>query len=262
MHDKCVPLRRVKNSVARHNPWFNAEVQRAMIDRDRQYKKWKRTNVEDDFKLFKKLRNAANTLILRAKRNYFKSQLDVKMPSKQLWLKLRELGFSTRPSSAEIDFSADEINKSFHQHFSSPSEDIAGGHSVAHNGFTFQNINDYDTINAIFEVNSNAVGLDELPIRFIKFILPLLLQPITFLFNCIINSSVYPDAWKLSKVIPIKKKHNCNTLENLRPISILSALSKAFERILKKQICAYVHDKQLLSDYQSQYQNCNDKDLR
>lgn len=253
LHDKCVPLKRIRNTVAQRNPWYNAQIQRAMIDRDRAYKKWKLTRNEDDFKTFKKHRNATNSLVTKTKSSYFNNQLDIKMPSRQLWLKLRELGFSTRSSSVDVDFTAEEINKSFHQHFSPRTENVAASIVDVPDGFTFQNIGEYDTINAIFEVNSNAVGLDELPIKFIKFILPLLLQPITYLFNCIIESSVYPNAWKLSKIIPIKKKNNSNLLENLRPISILCALSKAFERILKKQICTFVQDNQLLSEYQSGY---------
>lgn len=235
LYDNCIPLRKIKRVKDKRNPWFTAQIQKSMIDRDRAYKKWKISKNDNDFQTFKRMRNASNTLVTKAKRDFYNRQLNTDLPVRLLWNKLRELGFSTRSLNVENNFTADEINRSFHKHFTSTSNETMQSESRVVDGFKFINIQEYDVINAVYEVSSNAVGLDELPIKFIKFVLPLLLQPITYLFNCIINSSIYPGAWKMSKIIPIKKKNNCSSLDNLRPISILSALSKAFERILKNR---------------------------
>lgn len=254
LHDSCVPIRKIKNKV-RHNPWFNEQIQKAMTDRDLAYKTWKNTRNLDDFSFFKRLRNLTNHLVLQAKRNYYNNQLSASTSSNVFWTKFREFGFSKRSMQNEISFDVNEINNNFHKNFSFGSSDYF--HQIPNSGlddnFRFRCIQDYEVINSIYEVKSNAVGLDELPMKFIKLILPILIDPLTYMFNCIIVTSKYPQAWKYSKIIPLKKKNNLDSLDNLRPISILCALSKSFERILKAQMCSYLQENNLITTFQSGY---------
>lgn len=254
LHDNCVPFRKIKNKV-RHNPWFNEQIQKAMIDRDLAYKTWKNTKNPEDFSLFKRLRNSSNLLVVQAKRDYYNTQLSLSSSPNEFWKKFRELGFSRRSNQNEINFGVNEINNNFHKNFSVGTSDFY--HQIPDSGlgdnFHFRCIQDYDVINSIYEVTSNAVGLDELPMKFIKLVLPILIDPLTYMFNCIIVTSKYPQAWKYSKIIPLKKKNNQDSLDNLRPISILCALSKSFERILKAQICSYLQANNLITPAQSGY---------
>ena len=48
--------------------------------------------------------------------------------------------------------------------------------------------------------------------------------------------------------MPLKKKPHLNDITNLRPISILCALSKAFE---KQQMTSYIEDNKLLTEFQA-----------
>ena len=43
---------------------------------------------------------------------------------------------------------------------------------------------------------------------------------------------VFPDKLKIAKVIPIDKGGKTDVINNYRPISILSSLSKIYEKIL------------------------------
>ncbi len=45
-----------------------------------------------------------------------------------------------------------------------------------------------------------------------------------------LNTGIFPDKLKISKIIPMHKKENENLFTNYRPISLLPAISK----ILKK----------------------------
>jgi len=63
------------------------------------------------------------------------------------------------------------------------------------------------------------------------------LKHLSILFNHCFNASYFPISWKCSKVIPIPKpKANPQSLQGYRPISILSAISLLFEKMLMEQI--------------------------
>jgi hypothetical protein len=93
--------------------------------------------------------------------------------------------------------------------------------------------------------------MDEIPIKFIRLILPQTLSHITHIFNAILTSSCFPATWKTSKILPLAKKSNPSALSDYRPISILPALSKALEVIMKKQIQQCVDNFGLLNKLQS-----------
>ncbi|XP_075167477.1 uncharacterized protein LOC142239569 [Haematobia irritans] len=71
-----------------------------------------------------------------------------------------------------------------------------------------------------------------------------------FLATCskITSNSVgsYPNSWKHSKIIPIPKPNG-----ELRPIAILSFLSKVFEKLLHRQISYFINKHKLLTSGQS-----------
>ena len=47
---------------------------------------------------------------------------------------------------------------------------------------------------------------------------------------------------KIAELIPVYKNDDSNLKENYRPISVLHAVSKVFERVLKDQISPYFHE--------------------
>ena len=43
---------------------------------------------------------------------------------------------------------------------------------------------------------------------------------------------MFPDDWKCAKITPIFKQGARNEMNNYRPISVISVMAKAFERII------------------------------
>ena len=56
----------------------------------------------------------------------------------------------------------------------------------------------------------------------------------------------FPTQWKFSKIIPLHKKNDTLSVENYRPVSILSPLSKVLERIIYDQVYHYVTRNKIL----------------
>ena len=82
-----------------------------------------------------------------------------------------------------------------------------------------------------------------LPISILKNSCDVFVNKLTDIFNSCIKENQFPDSLKLAEITPIFKKSDDTNKENYRPISILSKLSKVFEKILHKQISEFMEEK-------------------
>ena len=57
-----------------------------------------------------------------------------------------------------------------------------------------------------------------------------------------LNTGNFPDNLKIAKVIPLFKKDAPSLCNNYRPISLLPAISKIFEKVIFKQLYDYFTD--------------------
>lgn len=122
-------------------------------------------------------------------------------------------------------------------------------------GFSFRCVTASEVLASVRSVKSDSVGLDQIPISFVKMLLPLILPAITHLFNSVITKSFFPKHWKSAKVIPRHKNSRHHTLNDYRPISMLPSLSKSFERVLKKQMVDYMDERSLTFRFQSGFRS-------
>ena len=57
------------------------------------------------------------------------------------------------------------------------------------------------------------------------------------IFNMCLEKSCFPDCWKVSWVVPVVKNVGERfTAKNCTPVSLLSAVSKVFEKLVKNKI--------------------------
>ena len=96
-----------------------------------------------------------------------------------------------------------------------------------------------------------STGLDNLPAKFIKEAAPVICKPLTHIINLSIMSGYISSDMKNARVVPIYKKNSKTEVGNYRPVSILSVISKIFERIVYDQLEKYLKDESLLYEFQS-----------
>src|SRR5436190_5492449 len=85
----------------------------------------------------------------------------------------------------------------------------------------------------------------------IKAISPYAITAITHLMNKSLQTGVFPQSWKTSVVHPVPKKQSPSTVQQLRPISILPAMSKILEKLVMYQMNIYIQKECLLPKLQS-----------
>ena len=83
-------------------------------------------------------------------------------------------------------------------------------------------------------------GLNEIPTFLLHKLPPNILIALSHSFNLSIAQGVYLDVFKTAKVIPIFKKGSALDVNNYRPISLLPALSKIFEKIMHRRLYSFL----------------------
>jgi len=72
---------------------------------------------------------------------------------------------------------------------------------------------------------------------------------------CCLTTGTFPNDWKSAKVTPIFKQGGRSDMNQYRPISVISAIAKVFERIVYNQLSSYLSENNILSPYQSGFRS-------
>ena len=88
--------------------------------------------------------------------------------------------------------------------------------------------------------NGKSTGPFSIPVKLLKLVMSDISRPLACIFNESITLGIFPDKLKCAKVIPIHKKGAHNNPSNYRPISLLSAFGKLFEKLMFKRLYEYL----------------------
>ena len=71
-----------------------------------------------------------------------------------------------------------------------------------------------------------------------------------FLINTSFTTGIFPSALKVANIIPIHKKVDKLDCNNYQPISLLSNISKIFEKMMHIQLTSFLNKNKVLSSFQ------------
>lgn len=117
--------------------------------------------------------------------------------------------------------------------------------------FHFEHVTPQSLRNTLPSLHSNAVGLDGICRRLLQISMSVIFPMVLDLFNMSLQSSTFPDPWKLSHVVPILKSRRPSSSSDYRSISLLCSLSKILEKIVHTQLCAFLNVNDLLDPLQT-----------
>ena len=96
-----------------------------------------------------------------------------------------------------------------------------------------------------------ASGPDCIPVVVQKNCEPQLSYILAELFNVCLKESSFPVFWKVSSVVPVfKNVEERSTAKKYRPVSLLSVVSKVFEKLVNNRIVDHLEKCGLFSDFQ------------
>ena len=100
---------------------------------------------------------------------------------------------------------------------------------------------------------SKATGPDNIHPKILKMTADTISSILAKLFNFSIRSGTFPEPWKLAFVTALFKKGEMEKCSNYRPISLLSILSKVFERCVFREVFNFLIKHKKLSKLQAAY---------
>ncbi|KAG6453216.1 hypothetical protein O3G_MSEX008022 [Manduca sexta] len=106
--------------------------------------------------------------------------------------------------------------------------------------FEFEFVTHSDIIKVFKSLNIKSTeDLWGLSVKALQSVIDNIAPILAEIFNCCVRDGIFPDLMKVSKVVPIFKAGCSNTPSNFRPISILPALSKVFEKLMLNQMLVF-----------------------
>ena len=99
--------------------------------------------------------------------------------------------------------------------------------------------------------NNKQPGLDQVLNEFIKSGSNILLLPLVKLFNKILSSGTFPDAWNISLISFLPKNNDIYDCNNYRCLSLTSCLGKLFTSLLQNRLNVYMEENNLYNKFQA-----------
>ena len=93
-------------------------------------------------------------------------------------------------------------------------------------------------------------GCDGISNKILKNIIPGISYPLTMLINKSLHEGVFPSLLKQAKVVPLFKDKEKDKPNNYRPISLLSSVSKVFEKVIYKRLYTFLEKNETLNPCQ------------
>ena len=274
---KLIKFKRYKHKMS---PWITPGILNSIKFRDRLYKKLRGTDPASTLHctLQTNLRTYRSILqrnIRLAKIAYYGEKFNKNVSNtKETWSTINQL------------LNKCKNKKEFPNYFTIDNAEIRNGTDIANNFNTFfanigpdlsekisvqsdKNVNTFlkkkISLNFNFEpatVHSvkkiidklapkSSTGHDSLSTQLLKSISTAITPAVTVIINQSLTTGIFPDRLKIAKVIPLFKKGDPHTMDNYRPISLLPAISKIFEKTVFLQVYNYFNSNDLF--YKSQY---------
>jgi hypothetical protein len=267
--EKHFPLLKKKYRKYTHKKsnWMTNQILQKIKARDKLYKKQMKTKDKEKFNSITKelqLKNKELKLTIRDQKNkYYHEQFcKNKNDVRKKWETIKEV--LNKPKSSkyypeyfEVNnqkvFEKSDIASHFNNFFTNIGPKLAQTIDTENkpsykqylnkikvtSTFTFKLVNENEVTKMITNLKpKHSRGTDNISTILLKLATPAIISPLTRIINQSLKNGIFPNKLKIAKIIPIFKKGDQHSLDNYRPISILPAISKIFEKI----VCIQVYD--------------------
>ena len=250
-------------------PWLTNRTKALITERDLAQMRAAESGEENDWKMFKQLRNNINNRLKVERRQWQARRLERCANTSDTWRIIKSwLGWNgggppTRlVVGGELKSKPKELAECMNQFFTNKVKSLRAGIPVCQKdplyrlrnlmanrrcSFTFKPVHPDEVRNIIKKLkNTKTCGTDDIDSYVIKVAADQLVPALTHVVNLSLTHAHFPALWKTAKVVPLLKKSDETEPKNYRPVSLLSVTSKILERVVYQQIIEYLETNNLL----------------
>ena len=264
------PMKQIKVSSERKNiPWFSTDLKEMIMTKNELLQDYFCHGLEVYKQRIKTLSNKITSLKRTLKQNYVTEQIEKAQGDPQKYWKVMNI-ITNRTKTKEViepdmmtQDKANQCNKFFatigieiQKKIGIIPETVENSriNHVNKKTFKFTEVTETDVEKLIDKIRSDvAIGDDKIGAKIIKDIKHTISPILTKIINKGYETNTFPNCMKKAIIRAIHKKESTNDISNYRPISILSTLSKVFERSAVNQLVKYLEVNKLLCNNQHAY---------
>ena len=220
-------------------------------------KKAVKTGSENVYEAYGRARNDLNKLIKNTKANYFMSTLNnTKKNPKKIWKMVNKLTNKHSKTTNITKVITDDkiieesrvITNTFNTFFNEIGVNLTEGLpesattpesyiTLRNSIFEIQNVSETDVFKLLSTIKSSkATGHDRISPKLLKDSAGVIAPTLTKIFSQPITARIFPEDLKVSIISPLHKTGSKLECNNYRPISVLSAVAKVFEKLISNQL--------------------------
>lgn len=265
-----------RRSAMRDKPWFNDNLRTLVRDKNKAYQKYRHNQCNFNKEAYKSSRNNLNTEIATAKRRYAASLMADAKNTKQEWkiLNRHARPHAQKQSIGSIQLDGNlitdplEMACSFNDYFTSIGPNLASSISTdrytlepVDHSFILSPTNPEEISKIIKQMRNAAPGFDQVQASVLKATANTIAVPLACLINMSFQQGKVPLALKKAVVSPIHKAKSRDNVNNYRPVSILPALSKIYERAYHCRLYDYSEQHNILHQLQFGFRPASSTEL-
>ena len=264
----------------KNNKWISFGIIRSIKTRDEMYLKFKRCNQQNvEYDTLKNNLHVFNRILKKtireAKIQYYDKLFEQhKSDIKKTWQTISDIICKSNTKRKTLDkiivdskviTDKGEICDKFNDFFANIGPQLATQIKPISNktydtflkkrllmSFAFTLVAENDVLKHLSSLRTkNSAGIDGISVKLLKKISSALISPLTLIINQSLVTGIFPDKLKIAKVLPLFKKDDHTLMDNYRPISLLTSISKLFEKVVFSQLYDYFRNNDLF--YDSQY---------
>ena len=232
--------------MTQYRKTVNPEISKQIRKRDKLFQRYLKHPSLENKKAYVRIRNEVTKSIRTWEKQELNKKIGSKPTSKQIFDSLRQITKAQMKNDLPIDI--DELNLHFSeigQHhldqFKTSSEEFTNSMNDCPTTMFRFPASDSEILKIISSLeNKTSSSIDVINNRISKFSAIVLVPYLTSIFNSMTDSGVFASCLKVATITPLWKSGEKTDPNNYRPISILSTVSKVFERLLFNRISHFI----------------------
>lgn len=255
-------------------PWITTGILKCINNRNKLQKQLKQDPNNTILQItYRRYRNYCSNLLKKLKKQYETNQLaKSKNNNKLLWNTIKSITNqnTTKSKNQEllnIGSSEKESSDLINEHFINVGKTLA--EEIVNQSIT----NTSEALESIIDKPCNSIGLiepdpseidtvimglksdsasgwDNIPTKFVKLAKNDIIPVLHHLFSLCFKKGCFPQVFKRAVIHPVYKSGDRGSINNYRPIAVLSVLSKILEKLINKRLVNFIEKYHIISDSQ------------